>query len=346
VDLSPNNVDTTHRKFGVEQEQFVFHADGTPPSHEETDQLWAQLQQRGYEILYSDAHGRVLSVGRNLSEGPIVVSNDACTNIVEVALPPFRSLARFREVSCQTWNDIEEELKHLGLRIRRGGALPDGLDNVQWRPKATDPDGERLFRFVHRTPLNDPLFCSNLLACITATHVSLGVPDTEAVRLLPSYYAFEFLVPLWFSTSPRFLSVEGHCVRPLTWMANFPQSYPLIGILDPIPRDMTEYAALRAQCPSRDYSFVAIRNEERLEFRSADSQESITTMEQLIRFRLAVDLATQNGVIGNWNPRTMFQNACLGKPIEILSEAVDSIKPYFDQCGVAMENSITSPSVP
>lgn len=329
------DLDTSLRKFGVEQEHFVFHDDGTVPTHEETDQLWSQLQRRGFQVQSIDGHGRVLAVARNLPEGPLVVTNDSCTHIVEVALPPFRSLSRFRDVYVQTWSEVEEELRRCGLQIRLGGALPDGIDDVHWRPKETDPNGERLYKLVHRSPLNSPLFHPNFPACFAATHVSLGVSDSEAVRLLPSYYAFEFLAPLWFSTSSRFQSVNAHCVRPLAWEANFHQPYPLLGVPVPIPRDLVEYADLRAQCPMRDYSFVAIRNEERLEFRSACSQESINAMEQLIRFRLAVDCAVQEGVTGNWCPRTAFQHACMGKPVSAFSEAVDSLKPHFERYGVS-----------
>ncbi len=250
--------------------------------------------------------------------------------------PPYRSLSAFRRDYCETWDLVSEQLRGMGLKIRPGGALPTPVREVHWRPKETDPEGERLYKFVHREPLNTPLFHPDFPACFAATHVSLGVGEAEAIRLLPGYYAFEFLVPLWFSTSPQFQSVQAHCVRPLAWEANFHKPYPLLGIPDPIPRDLTEYEQYRSQCSLRDYSFVAIRNAERLEFRSACSQPTIEAVEQLIRFRLAVDSAVREGVTGDWCPRTAFDDACHGRPVPALSKARGLLGPYLDGSGVTI----------
>lgn len=335
--------DTSLRQYGVEQEHFVFHDDGTPPTHEEIERLWAGLCSCDFQIHAVNNHGRVLSVARILPQGFVVVSNDGCTHIVEVALPPYRVLSEFRRDYCETWDLVEQQLSGMGLHIRLGGALPTPPSNVFWRPKDSDPEGERMNKLVHRDPLCTTLYHPDFSACFAATQVSLGIEDNDAIRLLPGYYSFEFLVPLWFSTSPSFLAVKAPCVRPLAFDQNFHQPYPLLGIPDSIPRDLNEYAELRSQCSLRDYSFVAIRNAERLEFRSACSQPTIDAIEQLIRFRLAIDLAVRDGVVGNWNPRTAFYDACWGKQVGAYSQAVCLLNPYLERCGVRSgdANSIT-----
>ena len=340
MNLSHNTFDSTPRQFGVEQEHFVFHDDGTAPSHEEIDRLWAGLCRRGFQIHAVNNHGRVLSVARMLPQGLLVVTNDSCTHIVEVALPPYRSLSEFRRDYCETWELVTEQLHGMGLRIQLGGSLQTPVQEVHWRPKETDPEGERLYKFVHRDRLFSPLFHPDFPACFAATHVSLGVDEAEAIRLLPGYYAFEFLVPLWFSASPQFQSVRAHCVRPLAWEANFHKPYPLLGVPDPIPRDLQEYEQLRTQCSLRDYSFVAIRNAERLEFRSACSQPTIEAIEKLIQFRLAVDRAVLRGVVGDWCPKSAFNDACVMGFSTAKLKAVDLLRTYLNQLGL-LESSVT-----
>ncbi|WP_373652687.1 hypothetical protein [Schlesneria sp. DSM 10557] len=338
MNLSHSTFDSTARQFGVEQEQFVLHDNGTAPSHEEIDRLWAGLCGSGFQIHAVNNHGRVLSVARMVTQGLLVVTNDSCTHIVEVALPPYRSLTDFRRDYCETWGLVTEQLRGLGLQLRLGGALPMPVREVHWRPKETDPEGERLYKLVHREPLNTPLFHSAFPACFAATHISLGVREQEAINLLAGYYSFEFLVPLWFSTSPQFQSVKAHCVRPLAWEANFHQPYPLLGIPDPLPCDLAEYELYRSQCFLRDYSFVAIRNAERLEFRSACSQPTVEAVEQLISFRMAIDAAVRDGVTGDWCPRTAFDDACLGRPVAALPKARELLGPYLDGVGLSVSS--------
>ncbi len=306
VTSSANTFDLSSRKFGIEQEHFVFHDDGTPPTHDETDRLWDRLLDCGYQVHAVNNQGRVLAVSKPLPQGLLVITNDSCTHIVEVALPPFLSLSEFRDAYLNAWQDVENQLSHLGLKIVPGGSLENGIQQVHWRPKETDPEGERLYKLVHRSPLSKCVVSSKLPRLFLCHSHHLGVSDEDAVRHLPGYYAFEFSRATLVLASPRFLSVDAHCVRPLAWEANFHQPYPLLGVPDPLPRNLAEYSELRTLCPMRDYSFVAIRNEERLEFRSACSQTSLERMELLIRFRLAVDQAVHDGLVGSWCAKSEF----------------------------------------
>ena len=304
----------THRRFGVEQENFILHGDGTPPSHGEMDLLYGLLRERGYGICSSDAQGRVLAVERSTEYGSLVVTNDSYTHVLEVAFPPFDNLNVFHRVALEVFALIGAVLQDLGLKVRPGAALNPPCE-MSSRPNATDPNGARLNAGLTRAAINHPLFHPALPACIAATQVSLNIPDVEAIRKLPSFYQFEPLVPLLFGNSPEFNGVRGWCVRPLAWMANFPPSYPLLGIPDPIPSSLAEYEQMRQFSQIRDYSFVSIRSADRVEFRSACSQDSLDDILWLIRFRLAVDRACERDASPPPdNPRAQFIAACTTGP--------------------------------
>lgn len=314
-------IETTSRNFGVEQEHFVFHGDGSPPTHAEIDELWSSLCLKGFKTRGVDDNGRVLSIDRETPWGTLVLMNDSCTHIVEAAFPKMNSLQDFRELYSYTWGQVSEHLAKLGLAIQPGGALAKAPLEVFWRPKETDHQSVRLYTLVNRPPLPDPLFNPSFPACFAATHVSLDIPQEEAIVRLPHYYAHEYLVPLYFSNSPEFQGVKAHCVRPLAWIANFHKPYPLLGVPDRIPATLEEYDSLRKQCSGRDYSFVAIRSESRLEFRSACSQNTVDEVMRLIRFRLEVDCFAEpfNTELPNKqvdSSQAMFQHACFGELAE------------------------------
>ena len=303
-----------HRRFGVEQEQFILHEDGTPPSHDEMDRLYELLQKQSYGVCAADARGRVLAVERSTESGSLVVTNDCYTHVLEVAFPPFDNLDVFRRVALEEFSLIGAALQELGLAVRPGAAL-NPPHEMSARPKATDPNGARLNAVLTRAAIDHPLFHPALPACIAATQVSLNIPDAEAIRKLSSFYQFEPLIPLLFGNSPEFNGVRGWCVRPLAWMANFPSSYSLLGVPDPVPGSLSEYEQMRQSSKSRDYSFVSIRSADRVEFRSACSQDSLDDILWLIRFRLAVDRACERDTSPpRDNPRARFIAVCTTGP--------------------------------
>jgi hypothetical protein len=278
----------THCRFGVEQENFILHEDGTSPTHAEVDDFYSRLCEDGYQGIASNSMGQVLGVKRSTEFGELVVSNDGYTHILEVAFPPTDNLELFHRIYLEVFSKIQGILSELGLRVRSGAALNPPVHSYA-RPKANDIDGSRLAAILSRDAINHPLFHSALPACIASTQVSLNIADAEAIRKLSLFYEFEPLVPLLFGNSPEFNGVHGQCVRPLAWMANFPPSYQLLGIPEPIPGSLSEYEQMRQASHIRDFSFVSIRSSERVEFRSACSQDSVDDILWLIRFRLAVD---------------------------------------------------------
>lgn len=307
---------TTHRAFGIEQEHFIFDETGATPTPEAIENLWSILIQEGFQVRGVSPEGTVLSIERMTDDGPLVITNDSCTHIIEAAFPKMNCLQRFRELYEATWDQLRDKLQLLGLAIQLGGSLREAPSEIHWRQKESDPKGERLKKFLTRNAIDHPLFCQAFPACFAATHVSLEMPAQEAIAKLPYFYSREYLVPLEFSTSKEFQGVHAHCIRPLAWLANFHQPYPLLGIPESIPTTLEEYQQMQTQCSGRDYSFVAIRDANRLEFRSACSQNSIDDVERLLRFRLESDVLANNAnakVIADSSRRAAyedFKNAC------------------------------------
>jgi hypothetical protein len=99
---------------------------------------------------------------------------------------------------------------------------------------------------------------------------------------------------------------------------------------------LEEYAGLKQRCAAKDYSFVAIRTPERLEFRSACSQNDVQSIETLIRLRLAVDGAARDGIEADWDAWAAFDDACWGREIGILAYAEDLLTPYLQRSGVTL----------
>lgn len=302
---------TTPIHFGIEQEHFVFHCNGETPSHEVIDELWRLLLGQGFQIQATNPSGRVLSIWKQTEWGPLVILNDSCTHIVEVAFPKIDSLDTFRKLYEETWEALEQHMRSLDLQIRYGGALPQAPAITHWRPKNSDPTGERLIAFTKREPIYNPLFSPDFPACFAATHVSLNIPDDQAIAMLPYLYAHEHHVPQEFSNSKSFQGISAHCIRPLAWYANFQQPYPLLGIPDPIPRTLEDYSMARAACTRRDYSFIAIRDTSRVEFRSSCSQNSLDDILRLLQFRLeTVQSFDPSHAYVIESPKERFLSAC------------------------------------
>jgi hypothetical protein len=293
--------------FGVEQEHFVFHPGKRPPSHQTTEQLWDLLIANcGFAPRCTNSSGMRLSIERASPYGPIVISNDSCSHIIEISFPKMDSLDAFAELYQTTWQTLEEHLSELELEIYLGSSIDDcwprksaadknaphshtiDLDDlavINWRPKESDPEGVRLKKFLQRPGLNSPVFAQSFPACFTSTHVNFDLDAEEVVRRLPGLYAHEIDVPKRFAQCEVFRQVRGRCVRLLAWLENFHRPYPMLGIPDQLPANLSEYKELCSQCDGRDFSFVSIRDSRRVEFRSACSQPTLDEVVELIRFR-------------------------------------------------------------
>lgn len=290
----------------------MFHAAKKPPTHETIEQLWNLLiQEEGFSERFRDQCGMRLSIQKDSVFGPIFLSNDSCTHILEVSFPKLNCFDAFAEMYCVTWDMVRRHLARLDLEVYYGSSIDDcaptlssvnaisesdafhggqhidvnDVTTVYWRPKESDRGGVRLKKFLQRTELSSTLFCRCFPACFAATHVNIEVDAQEVINKLPSLYAAELQVPGRFSQCRKFRGFKGQCVRLLAWLENFSKPYPMIGIPDALPRSMDEYRWLCSQCDGRDFSFVSIRDARRVEFRSACSQPTVEDVLELIRFR-------------------------------------------------------------
>jgi len=319
--------------FGVEQEHFVFHPGKRPPSHRTIEHLWDLLiANSGFSERCANSTGMRLSIQRPSPHGPIVISNDACTHIIEVSFPKMASLDAFAELYQTTWETLEGNLCELDLEIYLGSSIDDclprksteakdarhahvidldDLASVNWRPKESDPDGARLRKILQRMKLGSPLFAQAFPACFTATHINFDLDVNEVVSRLHGLYAREIDVPARFAQCGVFRQVSGRCVRLLSWLANFHGSYPLLGIPARLPDSVKEYEELCSQCDGRDFSFVSIRNARRVEFRSACSQPTVEDVLDLIRFRWeSYQISVDEPVLDMESIRAEFIRVC------------------------------------
>jgi hypothetical protein len=285
----------------------VFHPGKRPPSHRTTEMLWDLLiANSGFSPRCTNSSGMRLAIQRASLYGPIVISFESCSHIIEVSFPKMDSLDAFAELYLATWQTLDEHLSELELEIYLGSSIDDcwprkpapgkdaarshtiDLDDVSvisWRPKESDPEGLRLKKFLQRPVLKSPLFVQSFPACFTSTHVNFDLDAEEVVSRLPGLYAHEIDVPKRFAQCEVFRQVRGRCVRVLAWLENFHRPYPMLGIPDQLPTNLSEYKELCAQCDGRDFSFESIRDSRRVEFRSACSQPTLEDVVDLIRFR-------------------------------------------------------------
>lgn len=86
------------------------------------------------------------------------------------------------------------------------------------------------------------------------------------------------------------MDLNRHCLRPLINAHAFLDTYRANGIPNPIPRSLKEYQKLldTTQNLIRDYSFITFSHFGTIEFRSACSQNTLSSIIQLISLRMAI----------------------------------------------------------
>ncbi|MHB9133486.1 MAG: hypothetical protein ACYDBB_20670 [Armatimonadota bacterium] len=289
--------------FGIEQEQFIFHEEGTPPRKRDIAALFDALMGCGFSPGVTIGSGELISVERATATGPLVVKNDYCTHILEFALPPMRHLdelvACYTEVSAL----INGLLRRVGMQIVPGGALeqvPAGTVVV--------PNPRKLIYYMRQVPRR-PFSQSMFFAAMCATQVHLNILDDALYAQLPAYYSREYLPPLLYSQSPRCCGHRVHCTRPLMYRDGFVSAYWANAIPYPIPTTREEYGRLLAASEGfmRDYCFIAPTKHGTVEFRSGCSQPTIEEIVELLTLRIAVAVGVHAGF---FRPRAGLRALC------------------------------------
>lgn len=301
---------------GVEQEHFVFR-NGLPPQPADMEALFRMLTAKGFAVCDYRHDGTIGAVSQPTSSGPVIIKNDGCTHVLEVAFPPLFHPGHLRTLYEDVWGSLQASLDRLGMTIQYGGCLeqlPPGT--VLYPP--TEAAQRRQQKLLKRPLPDAPFAVSSLSPVMCATHIHIGLPDALRFRLLPTLYRYEYLVPLLYSTSPSFRNQSVHCARPLIYRDSFQSDYQACAFPADIPTNSSSYQQMlhRTTPFIRDYTFIAPREFGTLEFRTSCSQTHVQPILELIGFRLAAILLALQSPIGQ-TPKGMhyfFYEVCRSGP--------------------------------
>ena len=272
-------------RLGVEQEHFIFLENGSVPSLAQMSDVFRDLAAAGYRPRKITNDGNILSVNRDVGTGYSSIKNDFCTHVLEAALSPCVSASELEELYIETWHHLAIALRNHGISIRSGAALNESQQDLILVPHPRRSWMEQRAVPSPRPPMWDTFFTT--LICATQIHMNLL--DDNFYQSLPALYAFEVLTPLLFSNSKGLLGQAAYCARPLAWRDNFALDYVVFGFPARVPKSRSEYVQMLASSRgfSRDYCFLAPRDHGTVEFRSADAQDSIADILELIGLKLA-----------------------------------------------------------
>lgn len=279
--------------FGVEQEHFIFNQDGSVPSSDQMQSVFAELIRRGYVAKKLSATQRVLQVNKDIGEGFVSVKNDFCTHLIEAAFPPCRSADEFKAIYKDVWSDVSQALDSQGIQIRLGG----------WLGRIPEPivrkeDGAQEWIDALRSQVEHKAFThANFGARSCASQIHFNILNDDFYKNLSRLYALDYLVPLLFSNSKCAESEMGalHCARSFLFEHNIPQTYLTRSIPREIPSTQAEYEALKAGTPlyKKDLSNISPRVFGTVEFRTGCSQDTVDGLLDMIALRMAIVLAAQ-----------------------------------------------------
>jgi hypothetical protein len=317
--------DVRRLDYGIEQEQFAFKADGVPPSREEIIGVLETLAARGMAPKAYDREGTLIAVKRETPDGPLVMKNDFCSHIFEMAFPPVRSVAAFTGIYREAEVLAREVLGGFGISAQPGGSLAAMPREIVQRASDSDHVQKRMDRYEGRPLPRRPFSHRYFFAGMCSIHCHLNVLDDAFYPRLPAMYSVEYLVPLLYSESPVFNGRRAHCTRPLMYRDGFCLAYRATAIPEPIPATRAAYGEFIAHSRDfiRDYSFIAPSWRGTVEFRTACNQPSLDEIIEVLALRVALVMGVARGY---WrerpNLRALFWNACLTgtAPQSILDE--------------------------
>jgi len=317
--------DTRQLNYGIEQEQFIFNADGTPPSREQIIGVFQMLASRGMAAKAYHKNGELLAVKREMPNGLLMMKNDFCSHIFEIAFPPVRGVAEFTAIYHEAEGLAREVLAGFGLHVRPGGALAVMPEQIVLRASDSDDVQKRMDNYDGRPLPKRPFSHRFFFAGMCSIHCHLNVLDDAFYARLPAQYSVEYLVPLLYSESPVFNGRRAHCVRPLMYRDGFCLAYRASAIPDPIPTTPEAYRQFLAGSQGfiRDYSFIAPSRHGTVEFRTACVQPSLDELIEVLALRVAQVLGVARGL---WHERphlrALFWNASLTgvAPQDIMDE--------------------------
>lgn len=282
--------------FGIEQEHFIFR-DGKSPTLQEIFLFFNALKKEGFSEHVTDSNGRPLSVALGTSHGQVIIKNDFCTHILEIAFPPLNSVLVFERLYKEVVGRIGDSLSTVGCNIKYGGSLDHVPIETVLVPNDNNHNKARLEHLLNRPLPNRRYTDRKFNAAISATQIHLNVFDRSFYKIMPSLYSFEYLFPLLFSNSKTFIGYSAHCVRPLIYRDNFSPSYKACAFPDPVPNTEASYDKMLSKSEHfiRDYTFIAPRTNGTVEYRSGCSQNESGDIVNMLALRVATYYAAENG---------------------------------------------------
>jgi len=292
---------------GIEQEHFIFKG-SEAPCLEDIKTVFAELCDGEYHVRASDSDNRPLAVNHDMAGGYIAIKNDFCTHILEVSLPPLKSVVTLSNIYNDTWGMLDAVLKKHGIHRKLGGSLSSLPENWETVPS------KRLEWFKSRsTSKPTPEYWHrDFGAFICSTQIHLNVLDENFYEFLPKLYSFEYLTPLLFSNSHEFNAKNAHCVRPLVYRDNYPSSYIANAYPKKIPSCKKQYEQMISSTKDfiRDYTFIAPRRFGSIEFRAACSQDDFSQIMELAALKVAGFVAASASEHTHRTQMEQFYDVC------------------------------------
>lgn len=267
------------RKIGIEHEFFILDTRDRVPDKHVLTHFFHVLGRKGFKAFNPE---KPFVLSRDVGEGYIAVSNDFCSHILEIAFPPVVDLVASEEMFLSVLEEIESCLSICGLSIKKGAYLSvedRDLEFVQ---------NEKFDWFNNRKFPQETYSERYPTAKIASTQFDIDILNADAFfNNLKYAYSFEYLLAHFY----RAQSDKSRINRALVWRDSFQSEYLLHGysLLEDVS-SFEDYTKIKKTLPNllRDYSFIAPRSEQRVEFRGSCSQESLRKIISLAQIRLII----------------------------------------------------------
>jgi hypothetical protein len=279
--------------FGIEEEFFIIEDDRTTRGLAQGAFLKDFASRYGFRIASTlNTTNAPSQINRDEDSGYTSIKFDSTINILEVAYPPFLDPESAIQFYSKTWNQLTETARSHSLSLIRKGYRNFNLTDADFLKK------DSVQKTLNRRHTNKPHFDRHYPGKICSTQIHLNLDKNSTFNKLESYYLFEPLIPILFSNSQ--VPNIAHCYRLLTLQDSFHDDYIFFGFPDQVFRSRSQYELCRSRTSGcwRDYSLIVPRDFGTWEFRSACIQPSLSALETLLHYRLAVAklLSTQNTI--------------------------------------------------
>lgn len=296
--------DPRHLSIGLEVEYFIAHDD---PSGDRLANRSKYLEVMSHLIRCNGYRDRGLEdqpgrVSRDTKNGFIVIKPDFAWHILEVSLPPCKTLEEVSTLLGLVLDEVDAALARSGLKRLDLSCLsdpPPAVDLVQ-----LDRLGQISETFRPRTmdrPTQDPSFP----AYVAATHVHLNVSNEAMLATLPMLYRLDRALANRFTRVQNFRGQQYDNVRTALYRDTLGEDYLLhtyparpASNLKELCDQMNRSPKLFPRdkfFPVRDMSYIRPTRYGTLEFRSSCSFHQVEKIVDIVKWRIA-QVMTVTGV--------------------------------------------------